>query len=193
MATVTRHGAGLRAAWRQVLLVLAVGLGLAPCAAPAAPEYQVKAVFLFNFSQFVEWPPEVFATDHAPFTICVLGDDPFGGYLDDVVRSESVSTHPIQTLRLKRVEDAGGCHIVYVSSSEQQQLPGILAALRHRSILTVSDGEQFALQGGMISFISADNRIRLGVNVDAARAANLKLSSKLLRSCTLVAGSGGEP
>jgi YfiR/HmsC-like len=172
---------------RQALGALLAALWLATPAAAAAPtEYQVKAVFLFNFSQFVDWPPAVFAGPRSPITICVLGQDPFGTALDDIVQGEVVNGRPLEVQRYRRVDELGTCHILFIDRSEQSRLTEILAQLSGRSVLTVSDMEEFAQRGGMIRFITVGKKIRLRVNRDAAQAASLAISSKLLRPAEIV-------
>jgi hypothetical protein len=171
-------------------VALAAATAPAPAQAPAqgsvAPEYQVKAVFLYNFAQFVEWPASAFPDSAAPLVICVLGEDPFGPYLDETVRGETVQAHPLAVQRHRRVEDIKGCHILFVSRQELERLPEILDTLKGRPTLTVGDAEGFAKRGGMIRFMTDQNRIRLRINLQAARAANLTLSSKLLRPAQIV-------
>jgi hypothetical protein len=171
-----------------VWLALAVPLLLdGASAAVAAPtEYQVKAVFLFNFSQFVDWPPQAFSDARAPLVIGVLGADPFGADLDEVVRGETVNGRPLLVRRFRRVEEIKDCHILFIGGSERARLEQILQALQGRSILTVSDDEDFARRGGMIRFTTDKNRIRLGVNLEAAVTAGLTISSKLLRPAEIV-------
>jgi hypothetical protein len=158
----------------------------APAPAQASPEYQLKAVFLFNFAQFVEWPASAFPGPDAPLVICILGDDPFGPYLDETIRGESVNNRPLSIRRYRTVQEIESCHILFVSRREQGHLQEILDSLKGRSILTVSDFEGFASRGGMIRFVTDRNRIRLRINLEAARAANLTLSSKLLRPAQIV-------
>jgi hypothetical protein len=177
---------------RQALGVLAAALSLAaslPVTAAAPTEYQVKAVFLFNFSQFVDWPPAVFASPRSPITICVLGHDPFGAALDDIVQGEVVNGRPLEVQRYRRVEELGSCHILFIDRSEQSRLSEILAQLSGRSVLTVSDMEDFAQRGGMIRFLTVGKKIRLRVNLDSAQAASLTISSKLLRPAEIVKSS----
>ncbi len=149
-------------------------------------EYEIKTVFLFNFAQFVDWPPEAFASPQAPLIIGVLGDDPFDGYLDATVRGEKVNDHPLIVQRYRRVEDIGTCHILFISRSASGQLDQILARLKGRTILTVGDEEDFALRGGMIRFVTENNKIRLRINIEVAKAAELTISSKLLRPAKIV-------
>ena len=151
-----------------------------------ASEYQVKAVFLFNFAQFVDWPASAFPDSTAPLVIGVLGDDPFGPYLDETVRGETVRGRSLEIRRYQNIEDVRTCHILFVSPSEGSRLDDILANLKHRAILTVGDGAAFAQRGGMIRFISERNKIRMRINVAAAQAAQLTISSKLLRAAEIV-------
>ena len=94
--------------------------------AQSSPEYQLKAVFLFNFAQFVEWPASAFPEPDTPLAICVLGEDPFGPYLDETVRGETVGNHPLAVRRYRAVDEVTGCHILFVSRQEQGHLREIL-------------------------------------------------------------------
>jgi hypothetical protein len=170
------------------LLLFAYGSGLAAQSGPTA-EYQLKAVFLFNFAQFVEWPEAEFAGPDTPLIIGVLGQDPFGAYLDATVRGETVNGRPLVVRRYRRVEEITNCQILFVSQPEQSHLGEILDSLKGRSVLTVGDAERFAPHGGMIGFVTDRNRLRLRINLNAARAANLTISSKLLRPAQIVSGT----
>jgi hypothetical protein len=152
-------------------------------------EYQIKAVFLFNFAQFVEWPPAAFAGANTPIVIGVLGENPFGAYLDETVRNERVNNRPLEVQRYLRVDEIKTCHVLFISRSESHRLEQILVSLKDRSILIVGDGDDFVQRGGVIRLASAQNRIRLIINVEAAKAANLTISSKLLRSADVVTAS----
>lgn len=152
-------------------------------------EAEVKAVFLFNFAQFVEWPTDAFPDDQSAFVIGVLGIDPFGPALDEAVRGEVVGGRFLIVERFRRVEDVTACHILFVGQVDSKQYAHTFAALRGRPILTVGDTEAFAAGGGIIGFVTARNRIRLTVNVNAAKAANLTISSKLLRAAEITGAS----
>jgi YfiR/HmsC-like len=176
---------------RSTYLALLYGaLGSMPWVRPAAgaeaAEYQVKAVFLFNFSHFVEWPAAALSAPNQPFVICILGEDPFGTRLDEAVRGEQINQHPLAIRRLQGAGDAGDCQILYIARSEAAHIPAILTALDHRSVLTVGDMDQGAERGVMIELAMENNRIRLRINVDASRAAALTISSKLLRPAEIV-------
>ncbi len=173
---------------RAVLVAVAWLAAICPAQAqkPRFNERDVKAVFLFNFVQFAEWPPEAFSDAQSPIVIGVLGEDPFGRALDDVVRGEVVGSRQLVVERFRRIEEIKACHILFISPSETEKYEQIFARLHGRPILTVGDTEGFATRGGMIRFLTEQNRIRLRVNVGAARAAGLTLSSKLLRAAEII-------
>jgi hypothetical protein len=160
--------------------------GAEPAASAATGEYQVKAAFLFNFAQFVEWPAPAFAERSTPLTIGICGPDPFGAYLDELVRGESVGGRPIAVKRFQEPAEIKDCHILFISVADPARVQGIIAALKGRSILTVGDGENFSQQGGMVRFVTESGKIRLRINVEAARSEGLIISSKILRPATIV-------
>lgn len=164
-----------------ILLSALVFFGELKASAQSSPsaEYQVKAVFLFNFAQFVVWPRQ--ASSEASLVIGVLGEDPFGAYLDQTVRGEKVNDRPLVVQRFRRVTDIKACDVLFISRSENDRMEQILGNLKGRSVLTVSDTEDFAARGGMIQFFTERNKIRMRINLDAVKAADLKVSSKLLR------------
>jgi len=149
-------------------------------------EYQIKAAFLYNFTQFIEWPTNAFPEASTPLKIGILGTDPFGKTLDDLVRDEKVSGHPLAVVRYRHVEDIKDCHILFVSQSEASRIDDILHALKDRPILTVGESENFARNGGMIRFLTEKNKTRLRINATAAKDANLILSAKLLKLAEIV-------
>jgi hypothetical protein len=149
-------------------------------------EYQLKAVFLFNFAQFVEWPAVVFPDEETPLVIGVLGDDPFGPILDETVRGERIGRRTLAILRYRRAEEVGECHILFIGKSESPRLESIVAALAGRSILTVSDADQATQRGVMIRFLTEKKKIRLRINLESATRAGLVISSKLLRATEIV-------
>lgn len=159
--------------------------------AVTSSEYQLKAAFLFNFVQFVDWPANAFASSTDSLIIGVLGDDPFDGELDALVRNEHVDGRELQVKRYSRVEDVGPCHMLFISASASVSLHDILEKLHGRPILTVGDSEKFLDAGGMIRFVTQENHIRLQINLQAANDAQLRLSSKLLRRAQIVAASDG--
>jgi hypothetical protein len=143
------------------------------------PEYQVKALFLFNFAQFISWPSP--QRSDTPFVIGIVGDDPFDSYLDETVRGEKVNNRSLTAERFRHGRDPQTCNILFISQSERDHAAEIVSNLKGRSVLTVSDIDGFADLGGMIELFTEKNKIRMRINLEAVKAANLKVSSKLLR------------
>ena len=164
---------------------LVAGILLAGMPGWCAPslEYQVKAAFLYNFAKFIEWPEE---NPGVPLSICVLGQDPFGPLLDQMVEGKSIRG---RALVVRRAADPAGlrsCGIVFVGATEMRHLGTIAKAAEAVHALTVGENDEFARTGGMIGFVLVDNKIRFEINVDAATRARLRISSQLLQVAHLV-------
>ncbi len=165
-----------------VFIVAVAYLGVAPCgsAQQSKPEeYQVKAVYLFNFGRFIEWPDA--AIKGQTFTICVLGEDPFGRALDATIAGEAIDNRKLVARRIASVRDATDCQILFVSSSEASHVAEIVTSLSKSGTLTVSDAPGFTNKGGMIQFVMTGNKVRFDVNLNAAEKEGLTISSQLLK------------
>jgi len=153
---------------------------------PKVSEYQVKATYLYNFGRFVQWPPNATIAKGDSFSICVLGQDPFGPSLDSTLAGETLDGKPLTAKRISTPRDAGECRILFISSTEENHLKEILAALDESSILTVSDMPAFSRRGGMIQFVLEGGKVRFEINLAKAETAKLTLSSELLKVATTV-------
>lgn len=150
-------------------------------------ESDLKAAFVFNFAQFVEWPSEAFASTNSPFVIGILGNsNPFGKTLDELVAKEKTGGHPMEVRLFRSIEEVKQCHILFITSSEAPRLREIFAWLDNRPILTVGDIDEFIPRGGMIRLYTASNKIRIRISLEAAKRAKLNVSSKLLRLADVV-------
>ncbi len=168
-----------------ILLISTFSLRAFPQGVPSR-EYHLKAAFLFHFSQFIEWPPQAFAAPGSPFIIGILGEDPFRALIDQTVAGEKVKDHPIVVHRFATVNDILPCHILYISEKPEGFIPGLFALLPAKYTLTVGDQYAFARVGGIIRFQTLNKKIRLQINLSAAKAADLNISSKLLRLADIV-------
>jgi hypothetical protein len=181
---------------RRLTIALAVSLAPAlsvaaePAALGRADEYRVKAAILYSLAKFVNWPPEVFPEPATPLVICVLGTDPFGPVLDDVVRGHVVARRAVLVRRV--VDVTPGCHLLFLGESDPKRLAQVVDRLRNSSVLTVSEAEAFTEHGGMIGLGIADERVRFDVNADAIESARLRVSSQVLALATSVKRSGPE-
>jgi YfiR/HmsC-like len=165
----------------------------APCMSveaeePHPTEYQVQAAYLYNFGKFVRWPANAALRPGAPFTLCVLGKDPFQGALDSLVTGQTVGGSPVAVQRVADTKELGACRLLYATRAESTRFKTVLDAARRLPVITVSDAPDFLQRGGIIQFVIVNNRVRFAINLDAAREAHLQLSAELLKVATKVIG-----
>lgn len=149
-------------------------------------ESQVKSAFLFNLTKFVFWPDGSFKTDDSPFIITILGNDPFGQNLEDIVYHEKVGTHSIVIQRIHRITDLKTAHILYIHRSFADELVTIIDRSAQTGLLTVSDYSNFATQGGAVNFLIRNSHLTIELNLAAAGNNGLKFSSKLLQLARII-------
>ncbi|MGC1684329.1 MAG: YfiR family protein [Candidatus Acidiferrales bacterium] len=149
-------------------------------------EYPVKLAFLYNFTKFVEWPPDSYSTPIAPLVICIVGHDPFGQDLEGELRTRTAGSHPIEIRTLRPSDILSACHVVFVPVTAEDQAPRIVKILKGSSTLTVGETEGFAVLGGIINFTTEGNKLHFEVNLLAAERAGLKISAKMLALAKIV-------
>lgn len=155
-------------------------------AEPVFEEYQIKAVYLFNFAHFVTWPQQAFSNEESPIHICIVGNDPFKGLLEKAVKGETVGQRSIRVEYRSNTKKLTDCHILFVSKSETSPMSTLLPQISDKPILTVGDDEQFAEQGGIINFTWDHDVVHLVINIRAMRKAGLEISFKLLQLATVI-------
>lgn len=169
---------------RLMLLLLLAAVLLQPhtLSAQTAPakEFQIKAVFLFHFTQFTQWPATTFADANAPIVIGILGDNPFGAFLEKVVSGETVNGRSIIVTRFTQPDQIKTCHVLYVCRNMHDKLSEILSAVEKKSILTVGDDDDFLKKGGMIRFALKNDKIKVQICPAAVKKTDLIISAKLL-------------
>jgi hypothetical protein len=171
-------------------LLLASSGSRPPSRTESSREAQLKAVFLFNFAQFTEWPPEAFADRSSPLIIGLVGLDPFGDSLEATVQDELIHGRRVRVERYRTLAEVKNWHMMYLGQADPERLDQVLQATKGKPILTVSDVQTPALRGGIIiKFLIKQNKIRFVINAEAARQARLVLSSKLLQAADEVIGA----
>lgn len=174
---------------RRVIAALAFA-GLASLASAGPPitghEAEVKAAALYNVITFTDWPDGAFSSVDAPLIIGVLGQSPVTAPLNDVVARETWRGRLLKLQPVSTPAEAKACHVLFIARSEQGRWRNVSVQLAQLPILTVSDADTFALQGGMVQFAIEQNRLRLIVNLNSTRAAGLSISSKVLRLAQVI-------
>jgi len=142
-------------------------------------EYRVKAAFVYQFPQFIEWPAAALSGD-ARLQICVARPNPFGNALRDLVAGEALNGHAIGIRNVSGTSDVDGCHVLFVAAGAGDLYRDALRRAADKPVLTVGESNTFLEQGGIIRLRIVDRRVRFEVNADAAKRAGLRLSSQLL-------------
>ena len=165
----------LRAA---ALLVVAL---LAPVAvsAESAPtlEYQVKASYIHNLIQFIQWPTDSIDIE---FQVCVFGEHRFGDALD-ALEGNRLDGRPLKVRYLGDVREANACHVLYFTEALAHRTPALLDAASAPGLLTIGETRSFTGQGGIVSLIKVGGKVKFEINETAARRAGLTISAQLLR------------
>jgi hypothetical protein len=166
--------------WRRLLAGLAVigGVLSGSAAGAASLEYQVKAAYLQKLVSFVDWPAGSFPPPGAAVNLCVVGDDPFGPALDQIVENQQINGRPLAVRRLATVSGPSGCQILYIAGSKRQSIAAVLQAVQGSPSLTITDGPE--TPGSIVQFVVKQDRVRFTIDVAAAARNGLTISAKLL-------------
>jgi hypothetical protein len=171
-----------------LLIAMAAVLGSAFHAHAVRPsEYQVKAVFLYNFAKFVEWPEAALPDTATTLVISILGEDPFGDAFASI-EGKTVKGRELVIKRFAELPDLEPCHILFISSLEKKRLSAILEHIKTSSILLVSEMEDFTQKGGMVNFVLQKKKVRFEISIETSEEAGLKLSSRLLKLALNIKG-----
>lgn len=143
-------------------------------------EYDVKAAFIYNFIKFVEWPENSMNISDE-ISIAILGRDPFKGKLDNLIAGKSVKNRRLTVDHYSDINQIQFCHVLFISNSETRDLRSIFSSIKNRNFLTIGESSKFLKRGGIIKFLTYDNKVRFEINLKTAHAHKLKISSRLLR------------
>ena len=169
----------VRAAFSCVALLLSTAAASGQ-SIDSAPDYSIKAAYLYNFATYVEWPPGALGDAETSFVIGVLGDDQVGDYLASMTAPREVHARPIEVRHLEPGDPVDSLHMLFIGRREADSLPRLRAAAREHSVLVVSDWEGALESGSVINFRLIDRRIRFEVSLDAADACGVSVSSRML-------------
>jgi len=186
------HRSRTKATWLWLLVLFVSGRAAVLPQENPDREYEIKSAFLYNFAKFVEWPAAAFADKQAPLVIGVLGHGPFGGSLERVIGRRTVRDRPVVVRRIATTDEARKCHIVFIPATEWKTTRHFLQGLGPSPVLTVGEVPDFCRFGGGIGFVREADHVRFEVNLAAAHAAGLTLSSQLLQVAREVLRSGQE-
>jgi hypothetical protein len=169
-----------------VVVLVACMLGT-PAAQEAPGGYALKAAFVYQFPQFVDWPADAW-TDAQQFEICVAAPNPFAGELERLVKGESLHGRPLAVRVVNPGAAVSSCHLLFIGAQAQESFGAVLREQGTRAMLTVGEAPAFLDDGGMILLKIVDRRVRFEVHLSHARRARLRISSQLLALAQAVRG-----
>ena len=155
-------------------------------------EHQLKAAFLFNFAKFVKWPSEQNEEANAHLRFCVIGLNPISLALDQFIKDKTVQGRKPEIRNITDQNQLPGCQVLFISQTEQNSILNILSAVKGTGVLTVGETRDFIQRGGMIEFMIVENKLRFAINLEAAKRAQLEVSSQLLKLAIIVLDSQRE-
>ncbi len=148
-------------------------------------ENQLKAAFIYNFTRFINWPPQSFTDAESPFIIGIFGEDRLSTHLNLLIKGEKLNNRPIIIKTYSSAQKIGACHILFISSQSASEIKNQLWYINRKSTLTVSDMPNFAKTGGIIGFYKVQNKLKLQINMYEVKHSELIFSSKLLSLCNI--------
>jgi YfiR/HmsC-like len=147
-------------------------------------EKSIKAAYVYKFTRYIEWPA---STPCPPtLTIAVLGSDPVGDSLAQAVAGRESQGRALRTARFVDIDRLEPCSMVWVAAPEADRQKDLMRRLRVLAVVVVSDAHHFARGGGTIGLVVVNNRVGFEVNVQAADAVGLRVSSRLLGMARIV-------
>lgn len=157
----------------------------------AADEYRIKSAFLYHFAQLVEWPPGTLNSGNASLNLCIFDDEPRLADLRSTIDGKPIGLRVFHVVLLSSSQELQSCNMLFFSRDEARRQGAILKRLRGQPVLTVGESADFLPNGGMIRFHIEENKIRFDINLGAADASHLKISSQLLLLASVVIRSNG--
>jgi len=153
-----------------------------------ASEYEVKAAYIYHFTQFIQWPESAFDEATSTFNICLMGGNPFGGALSPIFKRH-YNGHPFSLIFPADPTVIHKCHILYLDNLPPSRESQIISLIEDKPVLIISSNPGFVEQGGNIGFVSINNSVRFAINRDAGKRRGLTSSAKLLEIAVDVIGN----
>lgn len=180
MPSILSRSRGFSCRWLGTLALGLLAFAALPERAAAQSQEEARAIFLYNFAKFVEWPATAFAESATPMTIAVVGDADVARALERYVKGKNANGRDIVVKKLDTADGSADSHIVYIGDSRLAN--DVIAQINGRPVLSVGDDENFLKSGGAIRLFSKDGKVLCAINVKVADAAGLKLGDKLVKA-----------
>jgi hypothetical protein len=175
---------------RRLLFCAALLVGARAGAQAPLGESQVKAMFVYNFLKFVEWPLDASAGAKDPFVVLIIGEGSTADATEHFLESKTIGERPIVVRRTRSEPSFAGVRAAFVAERDEKKLQHMLGAAAVAGVLTIGEGDDFATHGGVIGLLVENRKVRFDVDTTAAQSAGLRVSSKLLALTRNIRSSG---
>jgi len=169
-----------RSITRRLLLLATLLFGVRAGAQTPMNESQVKAMFVYNFLKFVEWPADTSVGAKDPFIVLIIGEGATADATEHFLESKTIGERPLVVRRIRWDQSLAGGRAAFVVEPDAKKLRRVLEAAATAGVLTIGEGESFTTRGGVIGLLVEDRKVRFDVDTTAAQVAGLRVSSKLL-------------
>lgn len=176
----------------QLLLatVITLGYGTPMADVKSEPqrikEFHIKALFLYNFANFVEWPADAFKDKETPLTMCLYGSVPFGGFLD-AVNGVKIRDRHLKIIRTSKIEETkSGCHILFVGTEHLATIEKLFNNLNHLFVLSIGNVKGFTDKGGIVNILRTKDQHKFEINLSKAIENGLLIDSDLLSLARII-------
>jgi YfiR/HmsC-like len=171
---------GQRSITKRLLIFATLLFGVRAEAQTGMSESQIKAMFVYNFLKFVEWPVTTSVAAKDPFVVIIIGDGETADATEHFLESKTIGDRPVVVRRIRWDQSLAGARAAFVLEQDARKLHRVFDAAAAAGVLTIGEGEDFATHGGVIGLLVEDRKVRFDVDTSAAQTAHLRVSSKLL-------------
>lgn len=140
-------------------------------------EAHIKAVYIYNFSKYIEWPADYRDGD---FVIGVVnGSSAMIAELTKMAASKTAGSHKFVVKNFKSAGEIDKCNILYIPESSNGQLTEVLKKIKGKSTLLVTESVGDAKKGAAINFVLKNSKQEFELNKGNAERSKLVVSSSL--------------
>jgi hypothetical protein len=154
-------------------------------------ESQIKAMFVYNFLKFVEWPADTTLGARDPFVVVIIGEGATADATEHYLETRAIGDRPLSVRRIRWDQSLARVRAAFVLEQDSKRLHHVLDAAAAAGVLTIGEGDGFTTSGGVIGLLVEDRKLRFDVDTSAAQLAGLRVSSKILALSRNVRASMG--
>ncbi|HBF88501.1 MAG TPA: hypothetical protein DDX39_07660 [Bacteroidales bacterium] len=150
---------------------------------PQTSESNVKAVFIFNFTKYLEWTNN---TKSKTFDIVIFGKSDITAPLREIAGLKKAGEKKIRIIEIDNIDEIPPCNIMYVDPSQEKYLSNLLQTAKEKEILIISNKKGYGVLGVPINFVTIDGKVKFEININSIEEIGIKPSSQLLKLAILI-------